>query len=1038
MGRSTVHFFNSLWERQVMADLREEFENPGSVYRGKPFWAWNGKLEEAELRRQIRAMHRMGLGGFFMHSRVGLATPYLSDEWFRMIDACVDEARKLGMEAWLYDEDRWPSGAAGGLVTGDPKYRHRNLFMVECDPEDARFQREPLALFSARIESIIARNVRRLSEPEEAEDGAKVLAFFVRADEPSSWFNDATYLDTMSHEAVARFIEVTHEAYRRENGEDFGAVVPGIFTDEPHHGPVFTAGTVEGREAVGVPWTGEFPRHFRERYGYDILDHLPHIFFKVDGAELSPQRHHYHDCATFLFVDAFARQIFEWCQENDLKSTGHVLAESSLISQSRVGGAAMRFYEFMQAPGIDILTEHNYQYTTAKQCSSVLHQTGRRWMLSELYGCTGWDWPFEGHKAGGDWQAALGVNLRCQHLSWYTMAGQAKRDYPASIHYQSPWWERYGCVEDYFARVNTVISRGEPVRRLLVVHPVESVWARSVPGWQDADARIGELDDAFGALTRWLLDRHLDFDYGDEEMMSRMGALGSGGPATIRVGEAEYSAVLVPPVDTLRSTTLDLLERFADAGGELVFCEPLPAWVDAERSERAAELAERCRTVPFQSDAVSDALAGTRSVSIRGPEGEEKAGVLYSLHRDGDELRLFLCNTDRRNPTGPLTIGVEGAGNVQLWDAETGERYAVEAGQGYGVVRFWTEMPPTGSRLFVITPRDEALPPLPEYEDVRRSQIPDDAWTAELTDFNVLVLDRPEYRVDGGDWAGPLEILKADAEVRRAIDLPLRGGRMVQPWVRKEEEGPAGRVELRYRLAVTEPPSGPLFLALESPEYFRIALNGNSVSMDAECGWWTDRSIRTIPLDAAALVAGQNELLLTATVDADCNLETCFLLGDFCVEVEAAEAHLTGGAPQVGPGDWTLQGLPFYAGSVVFRAALDEQPAEDEHVFVQVPEFGGACVRVLVNGERAGVVGWPPYEVEVTPLVRGADAAELAVEVVAHRRNAFGPLHHTESHPRWTGPGQFVSTGDQWQEAYNLVPAGLLGSPRVAVRRKKS
>ena len=64
------------------------------------------------------------MGGFFMHSRTGLATPYLGREWMKAVETCTQEAKKLGLEAWLYDEDRWPSGAAGGLVTRDPKYRH--------------------------------------------------------------------------------------------------------------------------------------------------------------------------------------------------------------------------------------------------------------------------------------------------------------------------------------------------------------------------------------------------------------------------------------------------------------------------------------------------------------------------------------------------------------------------------------------------------------------------------------------------------------------------------------------------------------------------------------------------------------------------------------------------------------------------------------------------------------------------------------------------------------------------------------------------
>ena len=112
------------------SQLLREFRNPSSMYRGAPFWAWNGKLDPNELRRQVRLMHRMGLGGFFMHSRVGLATPYLSDQWFDCVKACIDEAEKLEMQAWLYDEDRWPSGAAGGLVTKNPKFRGRSLVIT--------------------------------------------------------------------------------------------------------------------------------------------------------------------------------------------------------------------------------------------------------------------------------------------------------------------------------------------------------------------------------------------------------------------------------------------------------------------------------------------------------------------------------------------------------------------------------------------------------------------------------------------------------------------------------------------------------------------------------------------------------------------------------------------------------------------------------------------------------------------------------------------------------------------------------------------
>ena len=38
------------------------------------------------------------------------------------------------------------------------------------------------------------------------------------------------------------------------------------------------------------------------------------------------------------------------------------------------------------------------------EASSAARQFGRHRVLSELYGCTGWDFTFEGMKWVGDWQ----------------------------------------------------------------------------------------------------------------------------------------------------------------------------------------------------------------------------------------------------------------------------------------------------------------------------------------------------------------------------------------------------------------------------------------------------------------------------------------------------------------------------------------------------------------------------------------------------------------------------------------------------------
>ena len=114
-----------LYKKNVSKTLAKElFENPTSEYRGTPFWSWNCDLNEGLLQRQIDALKEMGFGGFHMHSRSGMSMPYLGETFMSRVKFCVEKAKKENMLAWLYDEDRWPSSAAGGLVTKDKALRN--------------------------------------------------------------------------------------------------------------------------------------------------------------------------------------------------------------------------------------------------------------------------------------------------------------------------------------------------------------------------------------------------------------------------------------------------------------------------------------------------------------------------------------------------------------------------------------------------------------------------------------------------------------------------------------------------------------------------------------------------------------------------------------------------------------------------------------------------------------------------------------------------------------------------------------------------
>ena len=371
---------------RMLADIRL----PGSEFRGKPFWAWNGKLDPEELRRQIRAMKAMGLGGFFMHARVGLDTAYLSADWFDCVGACIDEAEKLGMEAWLYDEDRWPSGQAGGFVTKNPAHRARMIRLEAVDPERFAWDADTLAAYAAEFDGGALARYARLpkgGKPAIAK-GGRLLALrrVIHPSEP--WFNGQACVDVLNPAAVKAFLRATHEAYAKRFGRKFGKSVPGVFTDEVAHMgyDLHPVDSPPGRKN-SAPWTEALPRAYRKRFGLDVFDALPEVFFDVKGRADRAARWRYHEITTALFASSFTGQIGEWCGRRGLLLTGH-FNEDDLTTQTILAGSVLRHYEHMQAPGLDLLTEHWRTFDAAKQVSSAARQFGRRTRLTETYGCT--------------------------------------------------------------------------------------------------------------------------------------------------------------------------------------------------------------------------------------------------------------------------------------------------------------------------------------------------------------------------------------------------------------------------------------------------------------------------------------------------------------------------------------------------------------------------------------------------------------------------------------------------------------------------
>ncbi len=1024
-----------------ISSLEKEFDNPSNKYRGKPFWAWNSELEETELRRQIRIFRQMGLGGFFMHSRVGLKTDYLSSEWFDLIRACIDEAEKGDSEAWLYDEDRWPSGSAGGLVTKNPEFRLRQIVVSrEQKPEEFSWPEvgEPAYVYGAIFEDEKISWYKKLDQPEDIlilPRGAEIIQFEVRTQPTNSWYNGQTYLDTMNTDAVAKFIETTHEAYKKEVGKHFGTTVPGIFTDEPNHGAVLRE---LWEHDASLPWTSGFPRRFEELFGYDILQHLPELLFDLTDKQYSKARYHYHRCKTRMFVEAFAKQIGEWCGKNNLLFTGHVLEEQPISHEVSVVGSAMQFYPYMQAPGIDVLTQYKMEYITAKQCSSVARQSGRKWVLSELYGCTGWETTFEAYKHSGNWQAVLGITLRCPHLSFYSMAGQAKRDYPASIHFQSPWFRQYKYVEDYFSRLNVVLTEGEPICDLAVIHPLESYYPLFGADWA-TDKRIREMDDNSYEMVCGLLGEHIDFDFADEQLLTEFDAeVNQDSVGTfLAIGKMKYRAVLVPPMLTMRRTTLEILEQFAKAGGKVVFAGEPAGLIDAEPSDDVKSFASG-KTVDSSIESIAQSLdQQARRVSIRTSDNSEAKDIFYQFRKLGDDWVIFMVNTNREDGYSQLSVKVDlelpKGGQIQLWDPTSGKKCKLTGDITYRTASFKVDIPASGSALVVIASQPEELPAIDNAANGKEIEINPTAWNFILDDHNVMVLDRADFQAEAeGKKAikkSRVEILQLDRQLREYIGIQARGGMMVQPWVSKNDPvGPTAQVKLTYSFNVKSLPTKLLYFAMEQPERWKITLNGKTIDSDMASGWWVDPAIRTIPIEPLFLVKGKNILTIEGQFDRHANLEIIYFLGEFGAEARGKNAAITRMPSKLKLGSWIGQGLPFYSGNVIYRSSFTIEPEEGKKYFLKIPEFKATAVEVTVNNNEPVIIAWKEYQKDITKsIVSGINTIDI--KVLGSRRNGFGPLHIAED-PWSIGPGSFTPEV-KWQDEYRLVDYGLFAPPVV-------
>ncbi len=861
-------------------------------YRVLPFWGWNDKLDLTELKRQIDCFAAAGCGGFFIHARVGLVTPYLSEEWMRLVKECCLYARERGMKAWLYDEDLWPSGYAGGRVPAlGEEYRDRFL----CLTDEVREGDEVKCVFRRGGRKYTA--VRRISP-----------AGNVR-------FNGQSYIDTLSERAVSAFLDSTLEAYEALFAGKMRDYVEGIFTDEP----CYIMRAFAGPRAV--PYSECMDELFYRSCGKVLAENIPLLFF--DDGNYREIRFHYYKCLAAQFTKSYVRQYAARCAQHGILLTGHLMGEESCTTQTAWVGSAMANYPFFDVPGEDKIFRGTDDLVQYKQLTSVSEQCGKERCLCECFAGIGQECGMEGRKAIVDLQAVCGITTVNPHLSLYSMRGERKRDYPPNLFFQQPYYERESAFGEYIARMSAAAAYGRRDVRVLVIHPLSTVWSTFRP------RRLERLSPApcdrlLKDLSEKLLARGVEFHYGDETILEERATVSEG---KLKIGDYVYDKVAICGSEVLFSSTLRLLSAV----------DKVYALSPSVRREGAEEVLLPHAEICGGTDELAAALACGE------PSFYEGEGVVCSV-RKGREGTLFLFVNRTREERRirlrePLYAAVETdpvTGRRTVSDPDSLERFA-----------------PLQSKLLWLGQNTAA-----GRASAAGRLAADAKLCARACDLNALCLDRADYFVDGKKLFGRTHLSK----IWHTSFYPLREGTPFAAEYVFEYEG--GDV----LFAAVENAENLDALTLNGVPLLPLRRRGEAQRCDEKA--YLDPSLTRVPLKGVR--KGQNMLRIEGKKrnniagigmhraadpsSAATEAEYVYIVGNFAVR----EGKILP-APVRMSGDVTKQGYPYYAGRLCAEFSFEFAGGR---LIVEGAGGSAAAYDLYLDGEYLGCRFAPPYRWE--------------------------------------------------------------------------
>jgi hypothetical protein len=679
--------------------LVKNFKNPPAEYSLLPFWSWNGTLTADKLTWQMDQMQEKGIHGAFLHSRAGLdesETPYFSDGFWNAMDTTIKHAASIGFQTYLYDEDKWPSGSAGGrTVAANPLEFVKKVIvyskMEVVGPQTIQLnlQKKPMSVFAGRISETgkydfsSQVNVSNQASGEwKVPSGRWAIVSFAMLQDPEKQID---YLDSL---AVAKFIDITHEEYFRRYGQYFGNTIPGIFFDE-----IYANGS---NMAGNMFWTDDFLQQFKSMKGYDVSENLPLLIF--DDPEKSAKiRFDYFDVVKQLYIRAWFKPYADWCARHSIWATGHTTEK--LVHYKRQADYFSTMGQ-LQVPGADN-EEYRYGYPRMidwynnKQISSIANLYNRKRVMSETMGGGGYTIPLEEYRYGISMLAVYGINLFIPHLFHYTTdTPETQADWPPSWFYTNPYWKYFKPLADFGSRISFMNSQGREVCDVAILYPLTDLWINGYPD---------QVDDTFyKQVQETLLENHINFNIIDPASLAHAEIT----DRQLKAGKGSYRILILPDIQAIRLDVLKQIKDFVNAGGVVVSLKSLPARSQQGREGDAMAANEmkqlfgihpgelrpneyhqwnKQQTEHYTAKSGSNGGAAyfsrflnqlaeiiNRTITPDLLVSSDNSQYLQFNHRQAENTHVFLLVNDR-NLAQKYSISTRDMGRPSIWDPETGE-----------------------------------------------------------------------------------------------------------------------------------------------------------------------------------------------------------------------------------------------------------------------------------------------------------------------------------------------------------------------------